>query len=260
MRNIITFSLILLLVYSNVFGQVVGMMGKRFSANFDLNVMPNLSDGIKWNADPSFGINYVVGRNSELIMHLNFEKNGLDRRTWDFNLEIPVYDPNSGKTSNQNWNSTYRFDVEELISKMRYLSIGIRVYNKKYIAPLGVFHQFMFGVASVRLEGKDEMSGSFIGVNNYGLSTTTVNVFYDDFTYPNTSFKFYHINYSIGQRKMLNDFLFINFLGGLNGFINFTKASTNRDHNALSLGIHQKRAHTIKRLMEFKVGIGILIF
>jgi hypothetical protein len=253
-----------ILTFTNVFGQVVGMLGKRLSANVDVNVLPNMGFGnsgsFKWNADPSFGLNYVVGRNAELIMHLNFEKNGLRRNTWGFNLDMPIYNPNTGLTENQTWNANYRFDVDELVSKMRYLSVGIRVYNKKYIAPLGVFHQFTVGVASVRLDGKDEMEGSFISVNNYGQSGSAVDIFYEDFTYPNASFKFYHISYSIGQRKMLNDVLFINYLGGINGFLNLTKATTDGDHNAFSLGIHQKRAHTISRLLEFKLGIGILIF
>lgn len=138
--------------------------------------------------------------------------------------------------------------------KMRetFYDFGFRRYFKKYVAPVGFYHQFIFG--QVNLQYTDDTAP--IKVKAYSSNTTTISSV-DPLEFK--GYKFFRMTYGIGIKRMMNKFIFLNAEGNVHFNIkDMQNYDTYSGQKNKYLGALIESNFNYRRRFDFKLGLGVL--
>lgn len=270
--------IVLLLLFFTVkaWSQVPGYQGKRFMLSYsgqtfiryDRDEFGNIEDGfifstrLMWRNELS--VSYVVSRKSTLGISLNYAR---PRANCIYeSVSFTTYDmqgnPGAPATASLNINEYEKPGI------LRYNQFGAtmnwQIFPKKYIAPVGTYHQFSIGftMAKLILKNEDEMRVTsnigWQGNQNYQA------ILKEPYSFACTRFS-YHIGRQnpIGKNIYLNTAIGINrfFLGDYysNGYFNNSSTSFGSIltfEEYLNQMISRNFLRT--QMIEVKLGIGFI--
>ncbi len=236
--------------------QNVGYMGKKISIETAMNVTPSVLNimsstraNSKYYLAPNIGLLYTTSSSTEIGIKLGFE-NVKPILNQDYYVD---YESSFGD---------YYFKPESRGSKLNYKTVDfvIRNYTRSgYIAPIGTYFQYMFGVSSKITS--DSIYGEFLYRSwdlgnmvlddNYGVAPESVGS------------RIFRLGCGIGKKVIITDGLFYQF--ELNAVYNHLRISGDDDayratvrDRILYNSYYDTRYIRWDKLIEFKVGIGYM--
>jgi len=299
-QKTLTITLIILFFGLNAYSQVPGYMGSRFSIEGDLNVLPwftntirhyeedvdlvlkkdydenpyhtyvdadyiinNTGYEIRTNISPSLSYKPITN-NFKKTLNLNYSIN----KTTDFGIKLN-YSKSEFKITNLLEGGGYNIITNNTLIPYQLLEYGFnfKFYSSNYVAPVGNYIEFGFGLANVKGEANIKYVHKFSD-NSYGNNATKgvkKYTFSELFLKMNAGF---YKKVFIGQKLYLNygvefNFYFLNKddpriddvldFNTYPDFVNFNQLVKNSTRR--NIGRHI----AIDNRYNFKIGLGIIL-
>lgn len=160
-------TLFFLLLSSVITAQVPGYLGKRVSIEMNAFVSPtvfvfedsatirgNEASRVKMNYQ--FALNYAVSRRMELSIKYRQENDFIE---YSHGIEVLV----GGDVAD----FAFSKEFDDQLLKYQYFDVGVRLFTKPFIAPVGAYHELIFGVVQFRHPEEDIAGGRYYYNTNY---------------------------------------------------------------------------------------------
>lgn len=255
---------------STLFAQNIGFKGMKNSVELNIGTgydlisrnYPQFTNRI--NIHPDITYTRTVGRRIDLGVRIGYDRVHIVPPAANLSTEgsatttySPSLNPNQNSSSQTNSYFFYPDQTTIIGFGINYQAV-IRIYNRKYIAPVGMYHQFSAGILTANIKGK-EITGVFGAsrAETGQTQTTIVNP---------TSVK--HFSYLLGNKKTFGSGVYINTSIEFNynhvlGIYNKEKESLAGTQNSLPFQYTYPARIAANlftsQLFEFKFGIGITI-
>jgi len=275
MKNIFKI-LFLFLITLNIQSQeklkTAGYLGKRTTIEFNMGLAYMHSTKMHENAfknqrifranmHPEFTFAYTIKRNTDIGFKIGYDRVKFkfpDYLVFSDNKKEPeiVYNADLSLANGYGstiYNSEQYFDLinTENIGRSFNYQIFFRFYNKKYIAPIGFYHQISAGIN--RISFKDnEIEGSFREEPNV---VNTIKL---------QKYNMYQLSYFIGNKSIIKNEMYLNVgvevnlfnKRGLSSFFNSNYANDRSDTYHRYLPRKLGNTVMLSQVLEFKIGIG----
>lgn len=265
---------ILFSLFINGFSQVPGFVGKKFTVQFNNSVGYSTSENssifkrnklIKLNYHPDITFAYTVGRRVDLGLRLGYNKfEGYLRGFSYIDIKSNITESNAELTSineDEDIGSRFYHDQINYVAKSRNINFFIRIYNKKYIAPVGIYHQISLGYNFYRFE--DNMINGDLITETSELTTSI------PYSIELNTQKLFELSYLFGRKRTFKNGFFIDKSVAFNLFFldNASKRGGSSLFEFTGAYWHQYNykfpnliAKEIKanQFLEFKIGIGYI--
>jgi len=248
-----------------------GYLGKRFTAEFNMGVAymhtTKIHDGayekrkvFRGNMHPEITFAYTIKRNMDLGFKIGYDRVKLSlpdlpfeniNRNNNYVYSADLSIQRTVENENLDNQSNFTFLNETSVGQSFNYQLFLRFYNKKYIAPIGFYHQFSIGINRISI-----ISNRADGYFNINPSEIVEIRF--------LKYNLYEFSYFFGNKKLLKNNMYINTgielsifnKGKLAKFANSKYINTNSD--IYNRYIPRKLANEImlSQLLEFKIGIG----
>lgn len=233
--------LITLFVSNIALGQISGYQGKRFLFSADGLLSPCLSNP---NANGNKGVLYMNFRKSFSLEYVINRKTALTFSYINFNSKI---EPGE----HQVYYNGDNYNIEGLLGlRTSTLALGVKLFTKDWIAPLGSFVKFDFEYMISSLDSFSELTATSYFNNDPVL---------EDFDHEK---KYYHtgIYMTIGEQRIVFDRIVLKF-GIRAGVVFMAPRSIDQPIDSDKyLNYLTKRRLFTSSLLNFQLGVGILLY
>lgn len=261
----IAFVIVVFFLSANMFAQIPGYLGKRFSIeynnmfylalsnpvvkkNYDLNGEMDLAI-TNFNFRNEISANYVISQRSSISVGF-----GYFRTRYLFDGEFPViYSDNNQVQENYFWAKTPVGMISAYDINLHYT-----LFKKDYLAPFGKYYQFDFGLLRYKSTYDKKMLIKYM--ESYGdVPGEVIDIPFEDNKYYNSLY----LGYSQGRKRVFYDKLLVNYGWQIcflpNAFESaFSGIANARNDNYFELmGESRVFSHMFFNL---KLGVGLLIF
>jgi hypothetical protein len=256
MLKIIISISVTILSLTAITAQNVGYMGRKISVETALNATPsvfnilNKSPGkSKYYVAPNFGILFTTSSSTEIGIKVGFEN------VKPILLSDYYYREDGSYTD-------YSFEPDSRNARLNYKTFDfvIRNYtNSGYIAPIGTYFQYLFGVSSKITS--DSIEGELFYTNNWD----NLPAFTFDYGTMSSSVgsRIFRLGIGLGRKAIITDGLFYQI--ELNVMYNhlYLKDSEDDSYGSVSEHILQNSYYDRRyirwdKLVEFKIGLGYM--
>lgn len=261
--------------------KVKGFLGKRVTAEFNSGLTYFLttpvhndaydkSRKLRANLHPDFSIAYTIGKTTDIGFRVGYDqvKMKLPHQIiyeGSTNLYYANLEPAFSGTEN-----SYQIINRENMGRSFNYQVFIRLYNKKYIAPVGFYQQISLGVNRYSLKESRIEAFYWYGTmseeenEEFVNSTSQEPVFIDIDRYNILAF-----SYFLGNKKTFSNGVYINSGFELNvSFLSFfrkqesssgaTEASRRSQEYHYQIPNLLAKEIQISQLFEYKIGLGII--
>ena len=257
MKNKILLAWLLLVFAISINAQIPGYLGKRFSMQYSVLMHPsfgvklnnfldnqNPNESSRLNIGHVGEINYIVGKRAALCFSFQYSSLGL------------TYD--KGNSSVFKYKGTQKYPAE---LQAKGLSIGLKLFPKKSIAPLGTYLKWegILYLNRIKYDTKNVYEDVTTDTyNSWGYYTTT----YTSVPLNIPSGKMNFIGgggaFSIGKQRIFADKIMIDYGVRFAIAISGKPTAKNRYENEFKNHIYDRLY--FDQFVSFKIGIGFLAF
>jgi hypothetical protein len=237
--------------------QIAGYMGKRWIVNYDFKFINALSgpnknlesDFMAFTASNSFGVEYILNRNSTIGFRSTFYKTGVHP---EYSVEIDFKDPSSGEMTS----TSYVPDFKEVISVI-HNGIFYKSFMK-FLAPIGGYSE----IGAELISYKPDFTSNDIPpyTFRYYQNGEKNSSYQPDFTIKNR-YNSLAITYAVGKQTVYFDKLILRFgvsfayvLGTMKTYL-YTENYTTENY----VGEMVKQRVVSNNAIKFNFGLGYLI-
>lgn len=281
-------SLLVLFTTLEFNAQVFGYMGQKFTT--ELNLGLSYSNAYEksnftyetgrrfervFKVHPELSLNYTIGKRVDMgidIGYQKFESNVNSKySTSDLGESSITYRPDLTQINYNNYNNYTYFYPKEVANSTISINVDfyLRIYSRRHLAPVGVYHQFGFGFNTFKFVD-EEIEGYLYGPNQNGyevsrafLNTLEANA--DKHTHLLKSFTLPRFSYRIGKKMVAASGFYLNLSAEINFIFNRSLSSQslqkNRAFDSHSYYLHYADAYNnseyLKKSQRFELKIGL---